>query len=72
MYLGPHCPSKIKSYSIVWWCVVLGRTGSLVPWSLRLLVAQLPALAGKHTLGINRLFRLLATVRIMLDNINKG
>jgi hypothetical protein len=50
----------------------LGRRGSLVPWSLRLLVAQLPALCGKHTAGLNRLFKLLASVRTMLDNINKG
>jgi hypothetical protein len=50
----------------------LGRRGSLVPWSLRLLVAQLPALCGKHTAGLNRLFKLLASVRTMLDNISKG
>jgi hypothetical protein len=50
----------------------VGRRGSLVPWSLRLLVAQLPALCGKHTAGLNRLFKLLASVRTMLDNISKG
>ena len=52
--------------------VCTGRTGSLVPWSLRLLVAQLPALCGKHATGLNRLFKLLSTVRTILENIDKG
>jgi hypothetical protein len=44
----------------------------MAPWSLRLLLAQLPALAGKHIAGINRLFKLLTTVKNILDNIDKG
>ncbi|KAL0279564.1 UNVERIFIED_CONTAM: hypothetical protein PYX00_001094 [Menopon gallinae] len=49
-----------------------GRTGSIVPFSLRLLVAQMPAYIDKHQLALTRLHAVLATVRKILANLEKG
>ncbi|KAK6624570.1 hypothetical protein RUM44_011429 [Polyplax serrata] len=48
-----------------------GRTGSMVPFSLRLLVAQLPAYVEKHQLALTKLYSLLANIRKMLSNLEK-
>ena len=49
-----------------------GRKGSLVPWPLRLLLAELPGHCGRQVEGMNRLFRLLTTVRAILSNLTNG
>jgi len=49
-----------------------GRRGSLVPWPLRLLLAELPGHCGRQVEGMNKLFRLLTTVRAILSNLNNG
>jgi len=49
-----------------------GRRGSLASWSMRLLLAQIPALCGKHIHSLNRLFGLLFKVRDMLSNLSNG
>ena len=43
-----------------------GRQGSLAPWRMRLLLAQIPGFCGKCTESVDRLFRLLACVRKMI------
>jgi len=48
------------------------RKGSLVPWSLRLLIAELPMYNGKQLAAMNKLFSLLRTVRKMIENLEKG
>lgn len=48
------------------------RRGSLVPWSLRLLLAELPMYNNKQVPAMNKLFHLLRTVRKMIDNLEKG
>jgi len=48
------------------------RRGSIVPWSLRLLLAELPMYNNKQVPAMNKLFYLLRTVRKMIDNIEKG
>ena len=54
-------------------CTTLpSRRGSLVPWSLRLLLAELPHYLGRTSSAVNRLFGLLATIRRMLDNVRSG
>lgn len=40
-----------------------GRSGSMVPFSLRLLVAQLPAYVEKHQIALTRLYLILSTIR---------
>lgn len=49
-----------------------GRRGSMVPWSLRLLAAQIPGLNGKPIQSFNKLFTLLFSVREILKNLEKG
>jgi len=49
-----------------------GRRGSLAPWSMRLLLAQLPGLCGKHIDSFNRLFALHFSLKDMLRNLAKG
>jgi len=49
-----------------------GRRGSLAPWSMRLLLAQLPGLCGKHIDSFNRLFALHFSLKDMLRNLSKG
>merc|ERR1719427_37088 len=49
-----------------------GRRGSLAPWSLRLLLAELPSHAGQQVAAMNKLFRLLRTVGQMLKNLEAG
>jgi len=49
-----------------------GRTGSLAPWRLRLLLAQIPGFCGKSSESVNRLFHLLQCVGTILKNINIG
>jgi len=48
------------------------RRGSLAPWSMRLLLAQLPGLSGKHVLTTNKLFALLFAVRKLIANLTAG
>eukprot|EP00092_Neocalanus_flemingeri_P034874 GFUD01037949.1.p1 GENE.GFUD01037949.1~~GFUD01037949.1.p1 ORF type:complete len:922 (+),score=262.07 GFUD01037949.1:67-2832(+) len=48
------------------------RRGSLIPWSLRLLLAELPMYNNKQVPAMNKLFHLLRTVRKMIDNLEKG
>ena len=43
-----------------------GRQGSLAPWRMRLLLAQIPGFCGKCIESVDRLFRLLARVRKMI------
>ena len=40
-----------------------GRRGSMAPWSLRLLLAELPSYNSKQVAAMNRLFRLRRAVR---------
>lgn len=40
-----------------------GRLGSMVPFSLRLLIAQIPSYIEKHQKALSRLHSLLATIR---------
>lgn len=49
-----------------------GRGGSMAPWPLRLLLAELPSHCGRQVEGMNRLFRLLSTVRAIIANIQGG
>eukprot|EP00088_Acartia_fossae_P047014 TRINITY_DN5091_c2_g1_i3.p1 TRINITY_DN5091_c2_g1~~TRINITY_DN5091_c2_g1_i3.p1 ORF type:complete len:1000 (-),score=250.08 TRINITY_DN5091_c2_g1_i3:148-3147(-) len=49
-----------------------GRRGSLAPWRLRLLLAQIPGFCGKHTDSVNRLFKLVECVRTMIRNVKAG
>lgn len=49
-----------------------GRRGSLAPWSMRLLIAQIPGLSGKHIQSFNKLFSLLFSVRTMIKNLENG
>ena len=49
-----------------------GRKGSLVPWPLRLLLAELPGHCGRQVEGMNKLFRILTTVRKILSNLTNG
>jgi len=49
-----------------------GRQGSLAPWRMRLLLAQIPGFCGKCTESVDRLFRLLARVRKMIWNLKSG
>lgn len=49
-----------------------GRRGSLAPWSLRLLLAELPMYNNKQVVTMNRLFRLQRSIRKMLGNLEKG
>jgi len=49
-----------------------GRRGSLAPWSLRLLLAELPMYNNKQVVTMNRLFKLQRSVRKMLENLEKG
>ena len=40
-----------------------GRRGSMAPWSLRLLLAELPGYSSKQVAAMNRLFKLRRAVR---------
>lgn len=48
------------------------RRGSMVPWTMRLLLAELPQHQGKYMVATNNLFKLLASVRRILANIEAG
>lgn len=48
------------------------RTGSLVPFSLRLLVAELPSHIGKPDEAVDRLYAMLDTIQTMLSNLREG
>ncbi|XP_026728510.1 trafficking protein particle complex subunit 12 [Trichoplusia ni] len=48
------------------------RSGSLVPFSLRLLVAELPAHIGKPDEAVDRLYAMLDTIQTMLSNLRDG
>jgi len=48
------------------------RTGSLVPWSLRLLLAELPMYNNKQVPAMNKLFRLQRTIKKMIENLEKS
>lgn len=49
-----------------------GRVGSMVPFTFRLLVAELPQYLSKHQEALNCLHALLATVRKILCNLEAG
>lgn len=49
-----------------------GRVGSMVPFTFRLLVAELPQYLSKHQEALNCLHALLATVRKILYNLEAG
>lgn len=49
-----------------------GRMGSLVPFSFRLLLAELPQYSTKYQDAFKRLHELLANVRKILSNLNAG
>ncbi|KAJ2941227.1 hypothetical protein O0L34_g3422 [Tuta absoluta] len=49
-----------------------GRKGSLVPFSLRLLVAELPGHVGKPEDAVDRLYAMLDIVHTMLNNLREG
>merc|ERR1719495_1725105 len=42
------------------------------PWSMRLLLAQIPAYCNKYITSLDRLFGLLFSVRDMLQHLAKG
>ncbi|XP_045513451.1 trafficking protein particle complex subunit 12 isoform X1 [Pieris brassicae] len=48
------------------------RTGSLVPFSLRLLIAELPSHFGKPEEAMDRLYIILDVIDMMLSNLNKN
>ncbi|XP_063629316.1 trafficking protein particle complex subunit 12 [Cydia splendana] len=48
------------------------RTGSLVPFALRLLIAEMPAHAGQPEKALPSLYAVLAVVQQMLVNLNAG
>ncbi|XP_037296566.1 trafficking protein particle complex subunit 12 isoform X1 [Manduca sexta] len=48
------------------------RTGSLVPFSLRLLLAELPGHLGKPEEAVGRLYAMLDVIQTMLSNLREG
>ncbi|XP_059047358.1 trafficking protein particle complex subunit 12-like [Achroia grisella] len=48
------------------------RTGTLVPFSLRLLIAELPWHTGKPEVSVDRLYAMLDIVQQMLSNLRNG
>ena len=48
------------------------RRGSMAPWSLRLLLAELPMYNSKQVMAMNKLFRLRRAVQTMIANLEKG
>ncbi|KAL0861357.1 hypothetical protein ABMA27_008908 [Loxostege sticticalis] len=48
------------------------RTGSLVPFSLRLLVAELPGHVGKAEEAVDRLYAMIDVIQQMLSNLREG
>ena len=48
------------------------KRGSMAPWSLRLLLAELPAYNNKQVVAMNKLLRLLRQVRQMISNLEAG
>ncbi|XP_047539986.1 trafficking protein particle complex subunit 12 [Vanessa atalanta] len=48
------------------------RTGSLVPFSLRLLIAELPMHANKPEEAMDRLYAMLDVIEQMIANLNEG
>ncbi|KAM3955835.1 trafficking protein particle complex subunit 12 [Aphomia sociella] len=48
------------------------RTGSLVPFSLRLLIAELPGHVGKPEEAVDRLYAMLDIIQKMLSNLRDG
>ncbi|CAH0717639.1 unnamed protein product, partial [Brenthis ino] len=48
------------------------RTGSLVPFSLRLLISELPMHVGKPEDAMDRLYAMLDVIQQMIANLNEG
>ena len=46
--------------------------GSMVPFSLRVIHAELPQHNGRPQESLDRLYRLLSTIRSVLNNLEKG
>ena len=49
-----------------------GKRGSLVPWGLRLLLAELPSYNNKQVVAMNRLLRLQRLVKEIIGNLEAG
>ncbi|XP_064487185.1 trafficking protein particle complex subunit 12-like [Ornithodoros turicata] len=49
-----------------------GKKGSMVPFSFRLLLAELPQFQGNHHTALNNLYRLLEVVHRILANLTNG
>merc|ERR1712080_723136 len=49
-----------------------GREGCIVPFSFRVLHAEIPQYNGKPNVSLDRLFGLLAKVNVILDNLSQG
>lgn len=49
-----------------------GRRGSMVPFSFRVLVAELPQFIGQHQDGMTRLYSLLTTCQKIVTNLTEG
>ena len=45
---------------------------SIVPWAMRLLLAEIPMYNNKQVMTMNRLFRLRRSVQTMISNLEKG
>jgi len=48
------------------------RRGSLAPWSLRLLLAELPMYNNKQVLAMNKMFKLRRMIQQIISNLEKG
>ncbi|XP_015909857.2 trafficking protein particle complex subunit 12 isoform X1 [Parasteatoda tepidariorum] len=49
-----------------------GRKGSMVPFALRLLLAELPQYQGNHQTALDNMYRILNIVQKMLNNVESG
>ena len=52
--------------------ILYSRRGSLAPWSLRLLLAELPMYNNKQVLAMNKMFKLRRMIQQIISNLEKG